>query len=92
MAQRPKPTALAYDASVIAALIAAAAAYHGFGRGLSSEERLTDDTLHHPTAEGAKGVLDAINRAGAEAFKITIGAIPLGPAPAALPIPATNAE
>ena len=63
--------------SLVGGLIAAAAAYHGFGRGLSGEEHLTDDTLHHPTAEGAKGVLDAINRAGAEAFKITIGAIPL---------------
>ena len=63
--------------SLAGGLIAAAVAYHGFGRGLSGEEHLTDDTLHHPTAEGAKGVLDAINRAGAEAFKITIGAIPL---------------
>jgi len=63
--------------SLVGGLIAAAATYHGFGRRLSSEEHLTDDTLHHPTAEGAKGVLDAINRAGAEAFKVTIGAIPL---------------
>lgn len=63
--------------SVVGGLIAAAATYHGFGRKLSREERLTDDTLHHPTAEGTKGVLDVINRAGAEAFKITIGAIPL---------------
>jgi spore maturation protein SpmB len=63
--------------SLVGGLVAAAAAYHGFGRSLSSEEHLTDDTLHHPTAEGAKGVLDVINRAGSEAFKITIGAIPL---------------
>lgn len=63
--------------STVGGLVAAAVAYHGFGRRLSSEEHLTDDTLHHPTAEGAKGVLDVINRAGAEAFKITIGAIPL---------------
>ena len=63
--------------SIVGGLIAAAATYHGFGRHLSGEEHLTDDTLHHPTAEGAKGVLDVINRAGAEAFKITIGAIPL---------------
>jgi spore maturation protein SpmB len=63
--------------SVTGGLVAAAATYHGFGRGLSHQERLTDHTLHHPTAEGAKGVLDVINRAGAEAFKITIGAIPL---------------
>ncbi len=63
--------------SLVGGLVAAAAVYHGFGRSLSSEEHLTDDTLQHPTAEGAKGVLDVINRAGAEAFKITIGAIPL---------------
>lgn len=63
--------------STVGGLVAAAVAYHGFGRRLSSEEHLTDDTLHHPTADGAKGVLDVINRAGAEAFKITIGAIPL---------------
>lgn len=63
--------------SLVGGLVAAAAVYHGFGRSLSSEEHLTDDTLHHPTAEGAKGILDVINRAGAEAFKITIGAIPL---------------
>ncbi len=63
--------------SVVGGLIAAATTYHGFGRKLSREEHFTDDTLHHPTAEGTKGVLDVINRAGAEAFKIAIGAIPL---------------
>lgn len=63
--------------SLIGGLAAAAAVWRGFGRSLSIEEHLTDDTLHHPTAEGAKGVLDVINRAGAEAFKIAIGAIPL---------------
>ncbi|MDS4019690.1 MAG: nucleoside recognition domain-containing protein [Candidatus Competibacter sp.] len=63
--------------SLAGGLVAAAVAYHGFGRRLSGEEHLTDDTLHHPTAEGTKGVLDTINRAGTEAFKITIGAIPL---------------
>ncbi|MDG4597555.1 MAG: nucleoside recognition family protein [Candidatus Contendobacter sp.] len=63
--------------SLVGGLAAAAVTYHGFGRRLSGEEHLTDDTLHHPTAEGTKGVLDTINRAGAEAFKITIGAIPL---------------
>jgi hypothetical protein len=36
-----------------------------------------DETLHHPVAESAKGVLDVINRAGAEAFKIAVGAIPM---------------
>ncbi len=63
--------------SALGGLVAAAVTYHGFGRRLSEEEHVADDTLHHATAEGAKGVLDVINRAGAEAFKITIGAIPL---------------
>lgn len=63
--------------SLIGGLVAAAATYHVFGRKLSSTEGLTDETLRHPTAEGAKGVLDVINRAGAEAFKITFGAVPL---------------
>lgn len=63
--------------SLAGGLIAAAVTYHGFGRRLSGEEHLTDDTLHHPTAEGAKGVLDTINRAGTEALRIAIGAIPL---------------
>lgn len=63
--------------SLLGGLVAAAATYHGFGRRLSSEENLTDDTVHHAAAEGAKGILDVINRAGAEAFKITTGAIPL---------------
>lgn len=63
--------------SLAGGLAAAAVAYHGFGRRLSDEEHLIDDTLHHPTAAGTKGVLDVINRAGTEAFKITVGAIPL---------------
>jgi len=36
-----------------------------------------DETLHHRVADDAKGVLDVINRAGAEAFKISVGAIPM---------------
>ena len=38
---------------------------------------MLDETLRHPVAEDAKGVLDVINRAGAEAFKIAVGAIPM---------------
>jgi hypothetical protein len=41
------------------------------------KKRAIDETLHHPVAESAKGVLDVINRAGAEAFKIAVGAIPM---------------
>ena len=63
--------------SVVGGLAAAAAAYYGFGRALSADEHLTDDRAHHSEAEHSKSVLDVINRAGAEAFKITIGAIPL---------------
>ena len=63
--------------SLLGGLVAASVVYYGVGRNLSSEEHLTDDTLHHASAEGTKGVLDTINRAGAEAFKIAVGAIPL---------------
>lgn len=63
--------------SLIGGFAAAASTYYLFGCKLSSEETRLDETLHHPVAESAKGVLDVINRAGAEAFKIAIGAIPM---------------
>ncbi|WP_265947645.1 nucleoside recognition domain-containing protein [Dechloromonas sp. A34] len=63
--------------SLIGGLVAAAATYHLFGRGLSDQEDKLDETLNHPVAESAKGVLDVINRAGAEAFKIAVGAMPM---------------
>lgn len=63
--------------SVLGGLIAAAATYHGFGRALSASEGALDETLHHQVADDAKGVLDVINRAGAEAFKISVGSIPM---------------
>lgn len=63
--------------SCVGGLAAAAATYHVFGRGLSSIEGPLDETLRHPVADDTKGVLDVINRAGAEAFKISIGAIPM---------------
>ncbi|MDP3638507.1 MAG: nucleoside recognition family protein [Azonexus sp.] len=63
--------------SIVGGLVAAAATYYIFGRALSAEEARLDETLNHPVAENAKGVLDVINRAGAEAFKIAIGAIPM---------------
>lgn len=68
-------TTLAF--SLLGGLVAAAATYYIFGRSLSAEEARLDETLHHPVAEDAKGVLDVINRAGAEAFKIAVGAIPM---------------
>jgi len=63
--------------SVVGGLVAAAATYHCFGRRLSTAEGTVDETLHHQVADSAKGVLDVINRAGAEAFKIAVGAIPM---------------
>ncbi|HLN23709.1 MAG TPA: nucleoside recognition domain-containing protein [Patescibacteria group bacterium] len=64
--------------SLVGGLAAAAATTYGTGRHLSAEEHLTDDTPPpHRHGSGPKGVLDVINAAGAEAFRITIGAIPL---------------
>lgn len=68
-------TTLAF--SLIGGLVAAAVTWYFFGGRLSAAEASVDESLHHPTAESAKGVLDVINRAGAEAFKIAIGAIPM---------------
>jgi spore maturation protein SpmB len=63
--------------SLLGGLVAASATYYLFGRGLSSGEKTMDETLKHPTAENAKGMLDVINRSGAEAFRIAVGAIPM---------------
>ncbi|HRH71708.1 nucleoside recognition domain-containing protein [Zoogloea sp.] len=63
--------------SLVGGLAAAATTYYGFGRRLPATEQPMDEILHHPVAESAKGVLDVINRAGAEAFKIALGAIPM---------------
>lgn len=63
--------------SLVGGLTAAAATFYFFGRSLSVEEVGVDESLPHPGAASAKGVLDVINAAGAEAFKIAIGAIPM---------------
>lgn len=63
--------------SLLGGLAAAAVTYHGFGCQLSSREGLVDEAMRHPLASDAKGVLNVINRAGAEALKIAVGAIPL---------------
>lgn len=63
--------------SLTGGLLAAVVTYYGFGRHLDAQEIALDETLHHPVVESAKGVLDVINRAGAEAFKIAVGAIPM---------------
>jgi hypothetical protein len=63
--------------SLLGGLTAAAATYYLFGRQLPDAEAVIDETLRHPTAESAKGVFDVIDRAGAEALKIAVGAIPM---------------
>ncbi len=63
--------------SIIGGLAAAAATYYGFARSLSAEEHLVDDTPHLAEAMGSRSVLEIINHAGAEALKLTIGAVPL---------------
>lgn len=63
--------------SLAGGLVAAATTYHVFARKLSCNEASVDETLKHPVAEDAKGILDVINRAGAEAFKISVSAIPM---------------
>lgn len=63
--------------SLMGGLVAAAMTYYVFGKGLSSSEGVVDENLQHPVADSAKGVLDVINRSGAEAFKIAVGSIPM---------------
>ncbi len=60
-----------------AAIIAAAVTYHWFTRNLPDEAEPPEPKPKHRTADDAKGVLDVINRAGGEAFGITIAALPL---------------
>ena len=63
--------------SLLGGLLAATVTFHVAGRHLSASEQGIDQTLHHRQANSAKGVLDTINHAGAEAFKIAVGAIPM---------------
>ena len=63
--------------SLLGGLAAASATYYFFGRRLSSAEGVLDEHLDHPVADSAKGILDVINRAGAEAFRLATGAIPM---------------
>lgn len=63
--------------SLLGGFAAAASTYYLFGRQLSAKEAHMDETLRHPVAENAKGLLDIINRAGTEAFRIATGAIPM---------------
>lgn len=63
--------------SIGGGLAAAASTYYLFGRGLGSQELPLDESVPHPVADNAKGVLDVINRAGAESFRIAVGALPM---------------
>jgi len=63
--------------SLLGGLIAAASTYYIFGRKLESQEQTIDQSVPHPIADNAKSVLDVINRAGAESFKIAVGALPM---------------
>jgi hypothetical protein len=63
--------------AVLGGLVAAAATYHLFGRSLPDREELEEPQPRHPLAEDTKGVLAVINRAGAEAFRIAVGSIPM---------------
>ena len=63
--------------SVLGGLLAAWVTYVWFGRGLSALEQTLDEHLPHDSVHDSKGVLDIINKAGGEAFRIATGAIPM---------------
>ena len=63
--------------SAICGLIGAGLTYHIFARNLPDREDENEMVVKHKDADGPKGVLDVINKAGAEALKITVGAIPM---------------
>jgi spore maturation protein SpmB len=64
--------------SVVGGLIAASITWHLFGRGLSAAAPVEHEPpAARETAGGAKGLLGIINNAGAESFKVAVGAIPM---------------
>lgn len=63
--------------SAICGLIGAGLTYHVFARNLPDREDDNPMVVKHKDAEATKGVLDVINKAGAEALKIAVGAIPM---------------
>jgi spore maturation protein SpmB len=58
-------------------LIGAALTYHLFARNLPDRIDENELVVKHKEADGPKGILDVINKAGAEALKITLGSIPM---------------
>jgi spore maturation protein SpmB len=64
--------------SLVGGLVASAATYYIFGRHLDArEQQALDQSIPHPVADNAKSVLDVINHAGAESFRIAVGALPM---------------
>ncbi len=63
--------------ALVGGLAASASTYYLYGRRLNGTEVGVDQSVPHPVAEDAKGVLDVINRAGAESFRIAVAALPM---------------
>lgn len=63
--------------SLLGGLAASASTYYLFARGLDDGALPVDQTVPHPVAADAKGVLDVINSAGAESFRIAVAALPM---------------
>ena len=63
--------------SFIGGLLAATVTYHLLGRSLSNEEHAASDESIPNVGEQSRNTLELINRAGAEAFRIATGAIPM---------------
>lgn len=64
--------------SALGGLVAAAITFHGFARTLQAQDvAAMEDPLPHRAADDARGILAVINRSGAEAFSIAVGAIPM---------------
>lgn len=63
--------------SLLGGVAASMAAYYVFGRRLTVVEVANQETAAPPGASSASGILDAINGAGSDAFRIAIGVIPM---------------
>ena len=64
--------------SLLGGLVASASTYYLYGCKLNAEEQPTiDQSIPHPVADNAKSALDVINSAGAESFRIAVGALPM---------------
>lgn len=77
MAAMGLDAAMTMFVSLLGGLLAAATTYHVFGRDLPDHMETADKPPPHPQAEDARGLLAVINRAGREAFEISISAMPM---------------